>query len=119
MLGIHAMFYSSEPEELRQFIKEKLGFKATDVGNGWLIFEIPSSEMGVHPVNKAGENFHQSGYPHISFICCNIHAEVKELKEKGVEFTDEIFDAGYGLTTHFKMPGNFEVELFQPHYKLE
>jgi hypothetical protein len=33
-----------------------------------------------------------------------------------VEFTDEATDTGYGLAVHFKMPGDFEVELYQPHY---
>lgn len=33
-----------------------------------------------------------------------------------MEFTDEISDRGYGLVTHFKMPRDFEVELYQPHY---
>ena len=27
--GVHTMFYSSEAEELRAFIKDKLGFPAT------------------------------------------------------------------------------------------
>jgi hypothetical protein len=36
---------------------------------------------------------------------------------RGVEFTDEISDRGYGFAIHFKMPGNFEAELYQPLYK--
>ena len=28
------MFYSSEPKALRQFIRDKLGFPHTDVGDG-------------------------------------------------------------------------------------
>ena len=48
--GVHTMFYSSEVEALRVFIRDKLGFKATDVGGGWLIFDIPEADMGCHPV---------------------------------------------------------------------
>ncbi|HEX5030096.1 MAG TPA: hypothetical protein VFX78_01400 [Candidatus Eisenbacteria bacterium] len=29
---------------------------------------------------------------------------------------DGIADRGYGLVTHFKVPGGFEVELYQPKY---
>ncbi len=39
--GVHAMFYSSEAEALRAFLRDKLGFSATDVGGGWLIFALP------------------------------------------------------------------------------
>jgi hypothetical protein len=42
---------------------------------------------------------------------------VTELKKRGVEFTDDITDAGYGQVTHFKMPGDFQVQLYQPRYK--
>lgn len=30
--GVHTTFYSSEVEELRKYIKEKLGLAGTDVG---------------------------------------------------------------------------------------
>ena len=32
--GVHTMFYSSEPEALRMFLRDKLGFPATDIGGG-------------------------------------------------------------------------------------
>ena len=32
--GVHAMFYSSEAEALRAFLRDKLGFRGTDVGDG-------------------------------------------------------------------------------------
>ena len=50
-------------------------------------------------------------------MCDDIHSTVTELRQRGVEFTDDIRDAGYGLTIHFKVPGSFEVELYQPHYR--
>ena len=30
--GVHTMFYSSRADELRAFLRDKLGFRATDVG---------------------------------------------------------------------------------------
>ena len=47
--GVHTMFYSAKPEELRAFIRDKLGFRCTDVGDGWLIFDLPEADMGCHP----------------------------------------------------------------------
>jgi len=47
--GMHAMFYSSDAAALRAFIKDKLGLPATDVGDGWLIFDAPEADLGIHP----------------------------------------------------------------------
>lgn len=112
--GVHTMFYSSKPEELRAFIRDKLRFPCTDVGEGWLIFNLPEADMGCHPTEETGP---PSGTPHISFYCDDIHQTVAELKGRGVEFTEGITDAGYGWITHFRMPGDFAVQLYQPKYR--
>ena len=114
--GLHAMFYSSQPEALRDFIRDKLGFSATDVGNGWLIFDIPKAELGIHPVEKSGQSGPPSGTPYLSFYCDDIRLTVCTLRERGVAFTDEISDAGYGQVIHFRMPGDFGADLYQPAY---
>ena len=112
--GVHTMFYTSEPEEFRAFIRDKLGFPATDVGGGWLIFDLPEADMGCHPAeNKPGG---AAGTHAISFYCDDIEQTVSELKEKHVEFVDEITDQGFGLVTHFRMPGGVTVQLYQPSY---
>lgn len=115
--GVHTMFYTSEPQELREFMRDKLGFSSyTDVGEGWLIFNLPEADLGCHPADKDSGRAQPSGTHSISFYCDDIHATVAKLKARGVEFTDQISDAGYGLAAHFKMPGDFEVELYQPYY---
>lgn len=113
--GVHTMFYSSQPEALRAFIRDKLGFPHTDVGEGWLIFDVPDAEMGCHPAEA--EKGAPSGTHNISFYCDDIEKTVRELRAKGVQFTDGVADMGYGLVTHFKMPGDFEVQLYQPRYE--
>jgi predicted enzyme related to lactoylglutathione lyase len=113
--GVHTMFYSSKVEELRKFIKEKLKFTYSDLGDGWLIFDLPGADMGCHPADE--EDGSISGTHNISFYCDDINATVKELKSRGVEFVDEITNAGYGLVTRFIMPGNVEVQLYEPLYK--
>src|SRR5688500_5522963 len=114
--GVHIMFYSSQPEELRAFLRDKLGFSATDVGDGWLIFDLPEADMGVHPADATGERGDPSGTHAISFYCDDIHATVDELKAKGVEFSSDIVDAGFGYVTTFKVPGGFDLDLYQPKY---
>jgi hypothetical protein len=38
--GIYGLFYSSKPEELRAFLRDKLRLPFSDVGGGWLIFDF-------------------------------------------------------------------------------
>jgi catechol 2,3-dioxygenase-like lactoylglutathione lyase family enzyme len=114
--GVHTMFYSSQAAELRAFLRDKLGFPAHDVGDGWLIFELPEADMGVHPADATGKEGAPSGTHAISFYCDDIEATVAELRAKGVEFTGEIQNRGWGLATAIKVPGGFEVDLYQPLY---
>jgi hypothetical protein len=112
--GVHTMFYSSKPDELRAFLRDKLRFPFTDVGDGWLIFDMPEADMGVHPTEAS--HTPPSGTHNISFYTDDIRATVAELKSRGVEFTRDVTDAGFGLISAFKMPGDVVVELYQPRY---
>ena len=112
--GVHTMFYSSQAAELRAFIRDKLGFSFTNVGDGWLIFNLPEADMGVHPAAPEGSG--QPGTHDISFYCDDIGKTVADLKRKGVEFTMEAEDHGYGFVTYFKMPGEVIVQLYEPRY---
>ena len=111
--GMHAMFYSSQAEALRAFLRDKLGLSGMDVGGGWLIFDAPEADLGVHPT-EGGEP--RTGTSDVSFYCDDIEATMRELKLRGVEFTQEVEDHGYGLVTFFKAPGDFAIQLYQPKY---
>lgn len=112
--GIHGMFFSAQAEELRAFLRDKLQLGGRDVGGGWLVFDFEKADMGVHPVDH--EDAPPTGTHDISFTCDDIEETVAELRARGVEFTDEVSDQGYGLTIHFEMPGGVKVELYQPKY---
>jgi predicted enzyme related to lactoylglutathione lyase len=107
--GLHALLYTPKPEELRAFIRDKLRFPFTDVGEGWLIFDMPEADLGCHPSDRV---FHS-----ISFYCDDIKKTVEELKSRGVQFTTGISDEGFGFVTHFQMPGDVEVQLYEPKYE--
>jgi catechol 2,3-dioxygenase-like lactoylglutathione lyase family enzyme len=111
--GLHAMFYSSQADELREFLRDKLGLTGTDVGDGWLIFAAPEADLGVHPTDGKDP---ASGASDISFYCDDINDTVRGLQERGVEFTQEVEDHGYGFVTYFKVPGGFKVQLYEPKY---
>lgn len=112
--GVHTIFYSSDAPALRAFLRDKLGLKARDVGDGWLIFDLPEADMGCHPSDDPDGA--PSGTAGLSFYCEDIEATVKALTIKGVEFTRAIEDQGYGLVTYFRVPGDFEIQLYQPKY---
>src|SRR6476620_5839414 len=103
--GVHTMFYSSEADQLRTFLRDKLGFTAHDVGGGWLIFDMPEADLGCHPADP--NEGAPSGTPNISFYCDDVKKTVAELQARGVEFTRPVEDHGYGLVTFLKAPGGF------------
>ena len=106
--GIHGLLYTPEPEELRAFLRDKLGLPFTDTGEGWLIFDFPEADLGVHPSKRASHS--------ISLYCDDISRTVEDLKSRGVEFTSGITDRGWGLLTHIQMPGGLVMELYEPKY---
>ncbi len=113
--GVHTMFYTDDADGLRAFLRDKLKFPFTDVGGGWLIFDTPKGDMGCHPAED--RDGARSGTHAISFFCDDIEKTVAELKSRGVEFTQPVEDHGYGFVTFFKVPGDFEIQLYQPKYR--
>ena len=111
--GMHGMIYSTEPEALRAFLRDKLELSGTDIGEGWMIFNPPESDLGVHPTDGKGP---PSGAADISFYCDDIGSTVATLKDRGVEFTGPVADHGWGFVTRFNAPGNFQIMLYQPKY---
>jgi hypothetical protein len=111
--GVHTMFYTSQAKELREFLRDKIGLKGTDVGDGWLIFDLPEADMGCHPTEPGGP---LSGTGMISFYCDDLEQTMKELRSRGVEFSQPVSDQGYGLVTYLRAPGGFDIQLYQPRY---
>ena len=58
-----------------------------------------------------------SGTADISFFCDDIHGTVTALKRRGVEFTQDVEDHGYGWVTYFRAPGDFRIQLYQAKYR--
>ena len=107
--GLHAMFYSTDAAATRAFLRDRLGFPAHDVGDGWLIFDMPEADLGCHPGERPAHD--------VSFYCDDVAATVKEREARGVVFHGPIEDHGYGLVTHFELPGVGPVQLYQPRYE--
>ena len=113
--GLHGLFYSSDPEGLRAFLRDKLRLPHTDVGEGWLVFDLPEADLGVHPLDESGQP--PSGTHDLSFYCDDIQGTVADLKSRGVAFEQDVQDHGYGFVTYFTMPGGVRVQLYEPKYQ--
>jgi len=112
--GIHGLIYTSDAQATREFIRDKLRLPHTDVGEGWLIFDLPEGDLGCHPIDEADPS--AAGTHEISFYCDDIQGTVADLRSRGVQFKGDVADHGYGFVTHFTMPGGVEVQLYQPKY---
>lgn len=106
---MHGLFFTPKAEELREFMRDKLGFPFTDTGKSWLVFDVPQGDFGCHPS--------ETSYQSISFYCDDIRKTVRDLESRGVEFVSGVEERSWGFLTHFKAPGNLEIELYQPKYK--
>lgn len=113
--GLHGLFYSSDADATRAFLRDALKLPFTDVGGGWLIFDLPEGDVGVHPI-EAPEGPPPNTHD-VSFYCDDIHGTVADLRSRGVQFKAEPADHGYGYVTHFTMPGGVEVQLYEPKYQ--
>ena len=112
--GVHGLLYTSEPEKVREILRDVFGWKHVDGGEGWLIFALPPAELGVHPAE--GPTF-SSGVRHqIALMCDDIVATTAELRSKGIEVRGEPNDEGYGITTTVVLPGDLEVMLYEPRH---
>ncbi|MFN2445057.1 MAG: VOC family protein [Vicinamibacterales bacterium] len=114
IIGTHVLLYSSEPDALRAMLRDVFGWKHVDAGDGWLIFALPPTELGVH---SAEGSTYDSGVRHqFTLMCDDIQATVRELRAKNVEVVGEPEDEGYGITVMLRLPGGPEVMLYEPRH---
>ena len=109
---MHLLLYSRDPVADRAFFRDVLGWPwAEDPGSGggWLIFETPPSELGVHPTE---------GEPVVMLhmMCDDIEATTAELAAKGVE-VGPVSDRGYGLVTTLTLPSGAVLGLYEPRHE--
>ncbi len=111
--GIHGLMYSSDADATRAFFKQKVKLPGSDIGDGWWLFDFTEGDLGVHPIDHGGT----AGDHDISFYCDDLAGTVKDMKGRGVVFTGDIADHGYGLVTYFEVPGGITVQLYEPRYQ--
>ena len=106
--GAHMLLYTSEPDALRAVLRDVFEWSSVDAGGGWLIFGLPPAELGIHPSDGPA---HQ-----ISLMCDDNEKTKAELTAKGIAFSGEPTDMGFGITVTMVLPGNVEVLLYEPKH---
>lgn len=110
--GVHAIMYCKDADAARAFFRDVLGWPHADAGRGWLIFGCPPSEIAAHPDGEGAK----SGDHELYFMCDDLKATTAALKAKGVKFTMEPSDQGWGIVSRLEVPGGGEIGLYQPRH---
>lgn len=114
--GAHFLLYTKDPDADRGFLRDVLGFRAVDAGDGWLIFALPPAELAVHPsegtfVQRHAE--HELLGAVLYLMCDDVEAVVRTLKAKHVACR-KVQRAEWGLFTSVRLPSGGELGLYQP-----
>lgn len=116
--GTHILFYSTDADADRAFLRDVLGLRGIDVGGGWLIFKAPPAEMAVHPGDEKAAQPHINGKmlgATVHFMCDDVRAMVRELEKKGVKCTP-LHEESWGIATAITLPSGGAVGLYQPKH---
>lgn len=104
--GAHVMIVSRDAEKGRNFLRDVLQIPSVGSGGGWLIFQLPPAELGVHPADS--EERHE---PYVK--CEVIDALIESLANRGVEFT-ATSEEYWGRYTGIPLPGGGQLGVDQP-----
>jgi len=107
--GSHVIVFSRDPEADRAFFADVLGQPHVDAGGGWLIFELPPAEVAVHPSDSSVEH-------ELYFLCDDVEDTMRDLRDKGVQFTQEITEERWGRVTRFRLPGGSDMGMYEPRH---
>ena len=105
--GAHMILYSVDAEADRKFFRDVLKFPNVNVGEGWLIFALPPSELAVHPDGKPSQE--------IYLMCDSIRDFTRLMKRHNIACA-EVRDQGYGLVTSVTLPGGGRLGVYEPRH---
>jgi len=119
IIGFHFLLYSKDAEADRAFLRDILGFRCVDAGDGWLIFAMSPAEAAIHPLDdessrqEAGHDLLRGA---LYLMCDDLNAFIARLKAKNVQCSD-VVRAGWGITTTIPLPSGGRIGLYQPRHQ--
>jgi len=108
--GAHAIVYSTNAEADREFFRDVLKFPNIDIGDGWLLFALPPTELAVHPARRNGSH-------ELYLTCDDIKAAVRRLKQKKVKCSAPS-EHDWGTLVRITLPSGSKLGLYQPKHPL-
>ena len=108
IIGAHSIIYSKNADADRAFLRDVLRFPNVDVGEGWLIFGLPPSEVAVHPSEK--NDLHE-----FYLMCDDIETFIVEMKKNNIECSPA-HSLGWGVLTEVTLPGGGKLGVYQPRH---
>ena len=106
--GAHMIIYSANADADRAFLRDVLGFPHVDVGQGWLIFALPASEIAIHPAQGSGEH-------EIYLMVDDVAAFAARMNDRGILCTPPR-DQGWGVLTQLSLPGGGQLGVYEPRH---
>jgi len=110
IFGAHVIVFTPDADADRAFFGDVLELDSVDSGGGWLIFEMPPTEIAFHPTDGAPTN-------ELYFLCDDLAAEMTRLEAKGVVFSP-VDDERWGTVTRFSLPSGTTLALYQPKHPM-
>ena len=107
--GVHLIIYTKDAEADKAFFRDILKLANVDVGQGWLIFGLPPSELAIHPSADNGQH-------EIYLMCNSIHEFVHEMTKHKIP-CGEIQDQGWGQLVQLTLPGGGKLGVYEPRHQ--
>ena len=106
--GAHSIINSTNPEADRAFLRDVIRLPNVDVGDGWLVFALPPSEVAVHPSDK-------NGVHELYLLTDDVHGLVETMAKRGVACSPAR-DLGWGVLTQVSLPGGGTLGIYEPRH---
>ncbi|MEM2905163.1 MAG: VOC family protein [Candidatus Bathyarchaeia archaeon] len=101
-LATVAVVVSPPPQKAAEWYRDKLGFEVRGEAEGhWVVVAPKGSKTGIHLCES---DTLEPGNTGILFLTSDIEAAVKELKARGVKFTQELTKESWGTYAMFADP---------------
>ena len=107
--GVHVIVHNKQPDKLRIFFRDVLGFPFVDAGHDWLIFALPPGELGIYPTREEGSH-------ELYLLTDNLAGMVAELQAKGVEVAEPVSEQPWGLLATIRIPGDDVLRIYEPRH---
>ncbi len=108
IIGSHSIIHSKNTDADRAFLRDVLKLPSMDVGDGWLIFGLPPSEVAIHPSDHNDVHEFYLVYDHVQ-------AFVVEMKKHDT-VCSPVQETGRGLLTHLTLPGGGSLGVYEPKH---